>query len=299
MRSARIATRSRRARCRGCSRSTTRFCAPDRRRRRSARWPTSGCSSRSRRSCTTAPPTRCGDRSPRSTPIAAQFESTPDTLTNAILLGSLLVPLGISLHPPRARSRRGCEEDGVGGRPRGRAIRRARGSAICRSRGATSSGCGRSSACSGGCAISAPARARSARWRTAASSAKRSPGWRSTATRRRSSSTGRGSSTSRRRAGTTGAPRTADDDSSRRAAGAAQAPHGDGGGGSAAPHEHDPASSHAASRRLLRTSEFVILNCSLRSGSAATSSIVLYGLASLQRDQQLDDRPRRIDLARA
>jgi len=28
-----------------------------------------------------------------------QFESTPETLTNAILLGSLLVPLGISLHP--------------------------------------------------------------------------------------------------------------------------------------------------------------------------------------------------------
>jgi poly(A) polymerase len=33
-----------------------------------------------------------------------RFESTPDTLTNAILLGSLLVPLGISLHPPRSRS---------------------------------------------------------------------------------------------------------------------------------------------------------------------------------------------------
>jgi poly(A) polymerase len=30
-----------------------------------------------------------------------QFESTPDTLSNAILLGSLLVPLGISLQPPR------------------------------------------------------------------------------------------------------------------------------------------------------------------------------------------------------
>ena len=27
-----------------------------------------------------------------------RFESTPETLTNAILLGSLLVPLGISLH---------------------------------------------------------------------------------------------------------------------------------------------------------------------------------------------------------
>jgi len=33
-----------------------------------------------------------------------QFESTPDTLSNAILLGSLLIPLGISLHPPRAQA---------------------------------------------------------------------------------------------------------------------------------------------------------------------------------------------------
>ncbi len=31
-----------------------------------------------------------------------QFEATPDTLSNAILLGSLLVPLGISLHPRAA-----------------------------------------------------------------------------------------------------------------------------------------------------------------------------------------------------
>ncbi len=31
-----------------------------------------------------------------------RFDSTPDTLTNAILLGTLLVPLGISLNPPRA-----------------------------------------------------------------------------------------------------------------------------------------------------------------------------------------------------
>ena len=35
-----------------------------------------------------------------------QFPSTPETLTNAILLGSLIVPLGISLHPPR-EDRRG------------------------------------------------------------------------------------------------------------------------------------------------------------------------------------------------
>ena len=30
-----------------------------------------------------------------------RFDSTPETLSNAILLGSLLIPLGISLHPPR------------------------------------------------------------------------------------------------------------------------------------------------------------------------------------------------------
>jgi len=30
-----------------------------------------------------------------------RFDSMPETLTNAILLGSLLIPLGISLHPPR------------------------------------------------------------------------------------------------------------------------------------------------------------------------------------------------------
>jgi poly(A) polymerase len=30
-----------------------------------------------------------------------QFESTPETLSNSILLGTLLTPLGVSLHPPR------------------------------------------------------------------------------------------------------------------------------------------------------------------------------------------------------
>ena len=47
-----------------------------------------------------------------------QFESTPDTLSNAILLGSLLVPLGISLHPPRGQAEVGPGSDGdqMGGR---------------------------------------------------------------------------------------------------------------------------------------------------------------------------------------
>ena len=64
-----------------------------------------------------------------------QFESTPDTMSNAILLGSLLVPLGISLHPPRATTLTKARTAG------GRVIRQDRGSAICRSRAATSSGC--------------------------------------------------------------------------------------------------------------------------------------------------------------
>src|SRR5216110_3022718 len=37
-----------------------------------------------------------------------RFESTPDALTNAILLGSLLVPLRISLHPGRGQSGAGA-----------------------------------------------------------------------------------------------------------------------------------------------------------------------------------------------
>jgi tRNA nucleotidyltransferase/poly(A) polymerase len=40
-----------------------------------------------------------------------QFESTPGTLSNAILLGSLLVPMGISLHPPRGQAGVGLESD--------------------------------------------------------------------------------------------------------------------------------------------------------------------------------------------
>src|SRR6185436_14338144 len=46
-----------------------------------------------------------------------QFESTPDTLSNAILLGSLLVPLGISLHPPRGHAS-DPDGDASGRRPR-------------------------------------------------------------------------------------------------------------------------------------------------------------------------------------
>ena len=47
-----------------------------------------------------------------------QFESTPDTLSNAILLGSLLVPLGISLHPPRSAHDPDAGRSGAGRRAR-------------------------------------------------------------------------------------------------------------------------------------------------------------------------------------
>jgi len=50
-----------------------------------------------------------------------QFESTPDTLSNAILMGSLLVPLGISLHPPRLpQTPAAAESDEDGGPPASR-----------------------------------------------------------------------------------------------------------------------------------------------------------------------------------
>jgi poly(A) polymerase len=52
-----------------------------------------------------------------------QFESTPDTLSNAILLGSLLVPLGISLHPPRAPYTPGGSDAEAGDGPRSRRLR--------------------------------------------------------------------------------------------------------------------------------------------------------------------------------
>ena len=56
---------------------------------------------------------RCGDRSPASTAIAASSRRTPDTLTNAILLGSLLMPLGLS-----PQSGRPVVEPTEGRRPR-------------------------------------------------------------------------------------------------------------------------------------------------------------------------------------
>ena len=61
------------------------------------------------------------------------------------------------LAAPAARPTTATDADGAdGGRAAGTAAaptRRVRGSASCRWRAATSSGCGRSSACSGGCAI--------------------------------------------------------------------------------------------------------------------------------------------------
>ena len=145
-RSARIATRSRRARAprlleeyykilrAGSAEKTFRGAGRGR-----------VCSSRSPPSCIAAPTSRSGDRSRRSTPTAARFESTPDTLTNAILLGSLLVPLGIPLGADAVKDRAAADGDAPDpAASRRGATRRCRGSASCRSRGATSSVCGRS-----------------------------------------------------------------------------------------------------------------------------------------------------------
>jgi len=85
--SAPIGTRSRRPRCRGCSRSTTRFCARARRRSvprpgrgRAARADLGGAASRRHRRALEI--TRCARC------VSPAFESTPDTFTNAILLGA-------------------------------------------------------------------------------------------------------------------------------------------------------------------------------------------------------------------
>jgi poly(A) polymerase len=43
-----------------------------------------------------------------------QFESTPDTLSNAILLGSLLLPIGISFHPAPHQGHRDDADEGAG-----------------------------------------------------------------------------------------------------------------------------------------------------------------------------------------
>ena len=75
-----------------------------------------------------------------------RFEAMPETLTNPILLGTLLVPLGFTraaVTPRRSRTA-----------PSRSAEPPATARAGCRCRGATSSGCGRSSGCSAGCSIS-------------------------------------------------------------------------------------------------------------------------------------------------
>ena len=111
-----------------------------------------------------------------------RFDSTPDTLTNAILLGSLLVPLGISLHPPRPpscdRRRSGTQRGPRQHRPHPRQVAAAPSARSAARRAAARAARRRAAAadprrCSGGCATSPRARARSARSRTAASSATR------------------------------------------------------------------------------------------------------------------------------
>ena len=65
----------------------------------------SACSSRSRPSSTSGPGTNCGNRWPSLDDYRRRFASTPETLTNPIVLGTLIVPLGIPLtgeHVPQA-----------------------------------------------------------------------------------------------------------------------------------------------------------------------------------------------------
>ena len=160
--SARIATRSRKARRRGCSRSTTRFCAPARRRRRSAALAEVGLLE----------------------PISAELHrGADDPLWRSLAaLDAYRAPVRVDARdaderdPARAvcscrsasRSRR-CTATAE--TPRERAGPRLGDAAARAARRRTAAADARD--CSGGCAISAPARARSARSRTAASFATR------------------------------------------------------------------------------------------------------------------------------
>ena len=96
----------------------------------------------------TARPTRSGARLPRSIGTARGSTAAPESLTNAILAGTLLVAARpdrrAAAFPPTRSS--GASSSGC-----------------CRSRGATSSGCSRSSRCSRGCSTSRRRRALAAR----------------------------------------------------------------------------------------------------------------------------------------
>ena len=90
------ATKSRAVRRRGCSRSTTRFFEPGRRRRHFAAWPTSACSNRFPKNFIAAQPKPLWQSLAAVDAYRQKFTATPETLTNPVLLGSLLVPLGLS-----------------------------------------------------------------------------------------------------------------------------------------------------------------------------------------------------------
>ena len=148
--------------------------------------------------------------------------ATPDQLTNPLLMGSLLVPLGVPLRrvaaaaPPPRRARPGepaepepprddvaaevaalgAEEDEDAPAP----IPGRRGRSRSPSPGATSSACGSSSWRSGACARDPSRPRRGARWSARATSRRRCAGWRSRAATRsaRSPRSGRGSARSSR-----------------------------------------------------------------------------------------------------
>ena len=166
--------------------------------------PRSACSSRSR------PELHRGADEPLWRSLAAvdayrrRFEGIPDTMTNPMLLGSLLAPLGL-LPQPGSRSERPPRHPHASGEgeaaPEKAERRRAPGPKLgelpLARRDVERLQPDRRS-CSGGCAISARANAPAARSCTAASSAMRSRGWTCTAGRPTWSRDGRRCSPRRR-----------------------------------------------------------------------------------------------------
>ena len=126
-RSRRTAATWRAARRRGSSRRSTSCCGRERPRRPCACWRSGACSSRSPRRCRSARATPCGNRSRRSTAYRHRFEETPEALTNAMLLGTLLMPLGYDFRPPPVvLDADGRREEGTGAVTRPAAARATR-----------------------------------------------------------------------------------------------------------------------------------------------------------------------------
>ena len=137
-----------------------------------------------------------------------RFDAAPPTLSNPVLLGTMVVPLGLMPSRERPTADASADDDGehdddlpavaapAGRRRRRREDRRSRssGSACCRSHAATPTGCDSFWPCSAACRTWRPRRGPNARCCTAAPSRTPSPGSRCTAARPRSWNTGAASS---------------------------------------------------------------------------------------------------------